>query len=143
MEATPRHFQQQCACVIVRLNAVELVVGEPRIDYEGGVIVAKTLSVILEAKGGFVNRRASEEEHKQHEQVWDGIREKWKKDPGIRFMCYFLRPGVGPYFIFEVDDVSKVEEMDRDIWLARDLLVTDYSLEIVVGDPSASEKWRS
>jgi hypothetical protein len=120
-----------------------LVVGEPRIDYEGGVIVSKTIRVIFEAKGGFVNRRASEEEHKQHEQVWHGIREKWKKDPGIQFLCRFLRPGVGFYFIFEVDNISKVEEMDRDIWRARDFLVTDYSFEIVLGDTRVFENWRS
>jgi hypothetical protein len=88
-------------------------------------------------------RRAAPEENQKSQQLLFGIWDKWKKDPGVTFLCYYLKPGVGHHIIFEVDDVNKVAEMDADMWQTKGLLIETYSFEIGLGNTEFDERWIS
>jgi hypothetical protein len=101
--------------------------------------MARTIRVVFRSNGGFIMRRASEEEREQDNKLGEEIFEKWKADPGIRFICYYLSPGVGHHMILEVDDISKIDEMDRDMYSTKGLLLEKYSFEIVLGETEVDE----
>jgi hypothetical protein len=105
--------------------------------------MAQPIRVVFRAKGGALLHRASEEEVAANQQAQTQIGEKWKADPGIRFICYYASPGAGHYYIYEVDDISKVTEMNQDIWTNKDLLVEDYRFEIVFGNTEMDDFFKS
>jgi hypothetical protein len=105
--------------------------------------VARTTRVVFRWNGGSVRRGASEEEIEQSQQVSREIWGKWKKDPGIKVICYYLVPGIAHHVVFEVDDITKVAEMDGDIFAAKGLLIEDYSFETVLGNTQFDEWWES
>jgi hypothetical protein len=69
--------------------------------------------------------------------------EKWKSDPGIQFVCYYLQPQVSHCAVFQVDSVSKIDEMDTDINTARQggWLLAQCSIDTVFGESRADEWW--
>ena len=72
------------------------------------------------------------------------IGEKWRDDPGIRYICYYgaMGPGVDGYshhFLVEVDDVSKIEEMNNDLWTNKDLLLEKASVDVVFGETNMDD----
>jgi hypothetical protein len=102
--------------------------------------MAQPIRVVFRSKGGSLLRRASKEAQAQSQQVQMQIGRKWKEDPGIRFICYYLSYGAGldgysHHYVFEVDDLSKVDEMNQDIWTSQDLLMDEFSFEIAFANP--------
>jgi hypothetical protein len=104
--------------------------------------MAQPIRVVFRAKGGDLLRLASEEQVAANQQAQARIGTKWKADPGIRFVCYYLSPGVGHHYIYEVDDISKVTEMNQDVWTSKELLVEDFSFEVVFGDTGVDDFYR-
>jgi hypothetical protein len=88
-------------------------------------------------------RRAPQEETEKAQQLLFGIWDKWKKEPGVTFLCYYLKPGIGHTIIFEVDDLDKVAEMDADMWQTKGLLLETYGFEIGLGNTQFDERYIS
>jgi hypothetical protein len=105
--------------------------------------VADLIRVVFQWHLGLPWRQASEEEREQSNTLLLQIFEKWKRDPGITHRYYFLRRGVAHYNIFEVDDLSKIDEMDNDITLAQGLLLEKYSFEVVFANRTVADAWGS
>ena len=110
--------------------------------------MAKPVRVVFRSAGGAVSRRAPEEEKQRSYQAEIEIYNKWKEDPGIRYICYYVSHGAGldgysHHAVFELDDVARVNEMDTDIWTCKELLAEKFSFEVVFGDTRADEFWAS
>jgi hypothetical protein len=105
--------------------------------------MARPIRVLFRFNGGFVMRHASKEENEEAWKIRTGIWEKWKQDPGITYIGYYLAPGVGHHIIFEVDGIDKVAAMDADVWQTKGLQLETYSLEIGLGNAEIDEWWRS
>ena len=92
-------------------------------------------------------RRTPDEEKKEITKRWNELQEKWKKDPEIKFLCYYWTPGrsldgYSHHWIFEVDDVSKVREMNHPISLGQVAPFDQYSFEVVWGSPQVDGFWK-
>ena len=90
----------------------------------------------------------SDEEKKQMMGRWNEIQERWKKDPGIQFLCYYWTPGrslddFSHHWIFEVDDASKVLEMNKPISVGEPGPFEKYSFEIVWGNRVIDDFWKA
>jgi hypothetical protein len=105
--------------------------------------MARPIRVIFRFNGGSVMREASAEENEKAQQIQMGIWEKWKKEPGIRFLCYYLLPGIGHHMVFDVDDIEKLDAMDADMWQTKGMQLETYSFEIALGDTRFDEWWTS
>jgi hypothetical protein len=105
--------------------------------------MAQPIRVVFRSRGGSLLRRASEEEVAANQQAQARIGKKWREDPGIRFICYYLSPGLGHHYIYEVDQISKVEEMNQDIWTSKELLIEDFSFEVVFGNTSVDDFYKA
>lgn len=104
--------------------------------------------VVLRMTMGEPWRRTSGEERKTNLERWNDIRKGWKKDPGIRFLCYYSTPGGGVdgyahHWIFEVDDLTKIEAIDKPIGLGEIGPFEKYSIEIVRGNKAIDHFWQT
>ena len=93
-------------------------------------------------------RRASDEEKAKMGERWNEIRSEWKQDPGIRFCCYYWTPGrsldgFSHHYVFEVDDASKVLEMNKPFSSGKVGPFERYSFEIVWGNSENDDFWAS
>ena len=77
--------------------------------------MSKTLRVVIKYNGGFALQGATETEREHSRDTFIAMMEKWKSDPGIQFVCYYLQPQVSHCAVFQVDSVSKIDEMDTRI----------------------------
>ncbi len=105
-----------------------------------------SIRVVLTWEGGFVLDRGSEaERERSHEAMIKLAFEKWKADPGITHICGYLKPQTRWYAVFEVEDFSKVDQMNEDLNAARNggWLVAEHSMEIVLGSSGYDEWWAS
>ena len=105
--------------------------------------MARPIRVVFRLNGGSVMRQASIEENQQAQQIQMGIWEKWKKDPGITFLCYYLLPGLGHHMVLEIDSIEKLEAMDADMWQTKGLQLETYSFEVGLGSTEIDEWWTS
>ena len=110
--------------------------------------MAKSTRVVFRSKGGSLLRQAPKEEQDRSLQAQMQIGQKWKQDPGIRFICYYLSYGAGldgysHHYVFEVDDISKVDEMDQDIWTSEGLLTDAFSFEVVFGNDEVDDFFKA
>jgi hypothetical protein len=78
---------------------------------------------------------------------WKKVREEWKNDPGIKYICYYSSgaTGSGKYaqnWLFEVGDALKGQEVQRQFY--RTLGPFDkYGWDIVFGSTEIDEFWLS
>jgi hypothetical protein len=110
--------------------------------------VASPVRVVFRIMFGDPGRRASAEEKKKGLARWNEIQEEWKNDPGIRLCCYYWTPGrsldgYSHHYVFEVDDVGKVKEMNQPISMGEVYPFEKYSFEIVFGNEKVDEFWGS
>jgi len=104
-----------------------------------------SIRVVLTWEGGFILDRGSEEDRERGHQAIRTLFEKWKADSGITHICGYDKPQTRHYAVFEVDDFSKIDEMNEDINAARNggWLVAEHSMEIVLGNTRWDEWWAS
>jgi hypothetical protein len=103
-----------------------------------------TVRVVLRWNNGFVGDQLSESDAERSRQALMDMMEKWKADPGIKYICYYLVPQTYHCAVFEADDLSKIDEMNEDINAARGgWRVAECSMEIVLGNPGWDEWWAS
>jgi hypothetical protein len=93
-------------------------------------------------------RQMSNDERSKSMARWNDVQEEWKKDPGIHFLCYYWTPGrsldgFSHHWIFEVDDVSKVPEMNRPLAEGKIASFERYSFEVVWGNTENDDFWKS
>ena len=78
-----------------------------------------TTRVFFQVHMGLPYRQASDEQRSEVMDSLTGIFRKWKSS-GIRLIGYFGAPGriegCAHNYVFEVDDVKQVREMDGDIF---------------------------
>ena len=107
--------------------------------------MARTLRVLLFSQLGHRWQEASEEARAEALKRWQALRTEWKKDPGIKFVSYYLSRGPvsAHHFLFEVDDVNTFEEkMDAPYWEARFPVEESY-FELVTGNTEYDAEWTS
>ncbi len=108
--------------------------------------MATSVRVVFRMMGGDPARRLSDEEKQKMVERLNEVQEGWKKDPGIKFLCYYWTPGrsldgYSHHWIFEVDDVNKVREMNRPIARGQVGQFEKYSFEVVWGSPQVDSFW--
>jgi hypothetical protein len=107
----------------------------------GGFIMDKPLRVVYRFTMGSVYRQAPKEQREKCRQAMMEVGQRWKDDPGIEYICCYSAPGgngldgYANHFVFDIDDVGKVDKMNSDIMGSECLLFAKYSLEVVFGNP--------
>jgi hypothetical protein len=111
--------------------------------------MAETIRILMRWSGGSPWAQASGEEKEKAWERWLQVREEWKKDPGIRFICHYRSTagssldGYEDHWLFEVDQAIKAREMAKQYPAEEMGPFEKYSLEIVWGDTETEEAWRS
>jgi hypothetical protein len=100
--------------------------------------------VLFRVSLGLPFRQASNEERKRVMQLWQETATKWKS-AGVKLVGYFgadgsALHGFGHHYIFEVDDLSVIREMDADIFYGElGKYVEDFAFNIGWG--RGTEDW--
>ena len=102
--------------------------------------MAKTLRVLVTWTMGKTWQKASEEAKAEAIEKWNVMRDEWKQDPGIRFICRFDCDG--HHFVFEVDDVNKYHEMSNGFYRAN-FPIQEFRFKMAMGDTETDEFWTS
>jgi hypothetical protein len=102
------------------------------------------IRVFFQASLGLAFRQATNEEKKKVGEAWEECAKKWKSS-GVKLIGYFgaygeALDGYGHNYIFEVDDVSKVQEMDADIHQSEFGKFVE-RLSLHVGRGHGTEEW--
>jgi len=111
--------------------------------------VAETIRVLMRYSGGNAWAQASAEEKAKAWERWREVKEAWRNDSGIRFICHFRSTagdsldGYEDHWLFEVDQAAKAREMAMQYPPEEMGPFEKYSLEIVWGDTRTEESWRS
>ena len=119
--------------------------GEMNTHSRGGIAVATTLRIVLFSRFGRRWQKASEEAKAEAVKRWEAMREEWKRDPGIKFVSYYVSRGPvsAHHFLFEVDDVTTFgEKMADPYWRANFPLEESY-FELVTGNTETDASWTS
>ena len=113
--------------------------------------MADTVLVVLRWTGGSPWAQASDKVRAKAFERWYQIKDQWKNDPGIKFICYYRSTGgasldgFAQHWIFEVDDASKGREMAKTYSTHQRELgpFEKHSFEIAWGDTETNESWLS
>ena len=108
--------------------------------------MAAPIRVVLRMMYGEPMRQASADAKKEAWSKWNEIQEEWKNDPGIKFCSYYWTTGRSldgycHHWLFEVDDVSKIQEMNGPISMGDIGPFEKYSFEVVFGNPNVDAFW--
>ncbi len=109
--------------------------------------MASTIRIVFRMQAGEPWRQIPDEGKEKWWTQWLEVRDAWKADPGIRFISYYSTPGrsldgYSHHYLFEVDDVRKVQEMNRAVAWGQ-LSFEKYSFEVVFGSTEQDEYWTS
>ena len=104
-----------------------------------------SVRIVLRWSAGFSLDQASDEERERSNKAAMAMWEKWRADPGIKYICYYHQPQTHHTAVFELEDFDKLEQVDQDFNEARRAgwLLALHSTEIVRGRPDFDEWWAS
>ena len=93
-------------------------------------------------------QQSSDEERKRNGEAQGRLTEKWKNDLGVKHITIFTSPstigGYNHFWLFELDDLNKIEEMLNDFGEALDdLIMTNWAWDLVRGNTDIDEWWAS
>lgn len=110
--------------------------------------MASPIRVVLRLSLGEAWRDGAEDRKSKGWQRWLEIRKAWKDDPGIRFCSYYMAPGAdldgySHHWVFEVDDLAKVEEINHPIAFGEIFPFDKYSITVAFGNKEEDAFWAS
>lgn len=107
----------------------------------------ESIRVLIRWTGGSPFAQASQQVKDKAMERWYEVRDTWKEDPGIRFVCFYKSTGgsgpdgYGFYWVFEVDDAHKAREMAQGYPANEWGPFEKRSFEIVWGETEVDEYW--
>ena len=109
--------------------------------------MAFAVRLLIQTTYGSTGRHASEDVKAEAKERLRKLKEEWKNDPGIRFICYYAGggSGAGKYahnMLFEMEDALKAQEMAVQ-WFQAQGPNDKWAWEIVFGHTDYEESWQS
>ena len=102
------------------------------------------IRVLFRYQLGLPFRQASDEEKKRASELWEEMSKKWKSS-GVRLIGYFgayghAVDGFCHHYIFEVDDLERVREMNADVFRGKGSKYLE-RFSFHIGQGHGSEEW--
>jgi hypothetical protein len=103
--------------------------------------MAKTLRVEVTWNSGQGRWQLSDAEGERHNTAYRAMWSKWKADPDVQFISYFLEPQICHHMLLEVTSVAKIDEMDQDVMDAfrEGMTLETFNMQLVLGNTEFDE----